>query len=136
VYQIIVEAVGGDDRVKANFLPTTLTGTSRSWLINLPEGSITSWDQLCAMFIENFQGTYERLSTVETLKTIRQKDDESLQDYVKHFCNTRNTIPYIQDIKIINAFHDGISDIKTVEEITMKKPKTVADLLAVADVCI
>jgi hypothetical protein len=29
-----------------------------------------------------------------------------------------------------------VSDIKTVEEITMKKPKTVADLLVVADVCI
>jgi hypothetical protein len=68
--------------------------------------------------------------------TIRQKHDESLWDYVKHFCNTRNTIPYIHDIKIINAFCDGVSDIKTVEEISMKKPKMVVDLLAVADTCI
>jgi hypothetical protein len=29
-----------------------------------------------------------------------------------------------------------VSDIKNVEEIAMKKPKTVVDLLAVADVCI
>jgi hypothetical protein len=55
---------------------------------------------------------------------------------VKHFCNARNDIPYIQDIKIINAFCDGVSDIKTIEEIAMKKPKIVADLLAVVDVCI
>jgi hypothetical protein len=54
VYQTIIEATRGDDRVKANFLPTALTGASRSWLINLPEGSITSWDQLCTMFIGNF----------------------------------------------------------------------------------
>jgi hypothetical protein len=54
VYQTVIDAARGDDRVKANFLPTTLTGTVRSWLINLPEGSITSWDQLFAMFIENF----------------------------------------------------------------------------------
>jgi hypothetical protein len=85
------------------------------------------------MFIENFQGTYERLSTAETLKTMRQKHDESLQDYVKHFYNIRNVIPYIHDIEIINTFRDGVSDLKTVEEIAMKKPKTVADLLAVAD---
>jgi hypothetical protein len=84
----------------------------------------------------NFLGTYERTSTTETLKTIRQKHDESLQDYVKYFCNTRNTIPYIQDIKIINTFRDGVSDIKTVEEITMKKPKTVAAPLAVTNTCI
>jgi hypothetical protein len=55
---------------------------------------------------------------------------------VKCFCNARNAIPYIQDIKIINAFHDGVSDIKTVEDIAMKNPKMVADLLAVADTCI
>jgi hypothetical protein len=88
------------------------------------------------MFIGNFQGTYERPSTAETLKTIKQKHDKSLRDYVKHFCNAKNDIPYIQDIEIINAFRDGVSDLKTVEEIAMKKPKMVADLLAVADVCI
>jgi hypothetical protein len=38
---------------------------------------------------------YERPSTLETLKTIKKKDDESLYDYVKAFCNTRNEIPNI-----------------------------------------
>jgi hypothetical protein len=136
VYQTVIEAAGGDDRVKANFLHTTLTGAARSWLINLPEASIQSWDQLCAMFIGNFEGTYERPSTAETLKTIKQRPDESLHDYVKRFCNARNAIPHIQDIEIINPFRDGVSDIKTVEEIAMKKPKTVANLLAVVDMCI
>jgi hypothetical protein len=79
------------------------------------------------MFIGNFQGTYERPSTTETMKTIRQKHDESLRYYVKHFCNAKNAILYIQDIEIINTFCDGVSDIKIVEEITMKKPKTVAE---------
>jgi hypothetical protein len=135
VYQTVIEAAGGDDQVKANFLHTALIGAARSWLINLPEASIQSRDQLCAMFIGNFQGTYERPSTAENLKTIKQRHDESLHDYVKHFCNARNVIPHIQDIEIINAFRDGVNDIKT-EEIAMKKPKTVVDLLSVADVCI
>jgi hypothetical protein len=65
-----------------------------------------------------------------------QKHDESLRDHVKHFCNAGNAISYIQNIEIINAFRDGVSDIKTVEKIAMKKPRTVADLLAVADICI
>jgi hypothetical protein len=47
------------------------------------------------MFIGNFQGTYERPSTTETLKAIKKKHDESLCDYVKCFCNARNGIPYI-----------------------------------------
>jgi hypothetical protein len=71
VYQTVNEVARGDNQVNANFLPMMLTGVAKSWLINLPEGSITSWDQLCAMFIENFQDTYEHPSTTETLKTIR-----------------------------------------------------------------
>jgi hypothetical protein len=55
---------------------------------------------------------------------------------VKCFCNIRNIIPYIQDIEIINAFHDRVSDIKTLYEVTMKKHRTVVDLLVVIDVCI
>jgi hypothetical protein len=45
VYQTVIEAAVADDQVKANFLPTASTGTTRSWLINLRKGSITSWDQ-------------------------------------------------------------------------------------------
>jgi hypothetical protein len=136
VYHTVIEAAGRDDRVNANYLPTALTGADRSWPINLPKGTIYNWDQLCVMFIGNFQGTYELLSTTKTLKTIKQKHDESLWDYVKHFCNARNAIPHIQDIEIIIGFRDGISDIKIVEEIAMKKAKMVVDLLAVVDVCI
>jgi hypothetical protein len=95
VYQIVIEVAGGDDRVKDNYLSTALTGATRSWLINLLEESITSLDQLCVVFIRNFQGTYERPSIAETLKTIRQKHDESLQDYVKHFRNAKNAILHI-----------------------------------------
>jgi hypothetical protein len=53
VYQMVIGAAGGDDQVKANFLPMTLTCVIGSWLVNFPEGSINSWDQLCAMFIGN-----------------------------------------------------------------------------------
>jgi hypothetical protein len=78
VYHTIIKATGGDDRVKTNYLPTTLFNVARSWLINLLERSIYTWDQPFAMFIRNFQGTYEHPSTAETFKTIRQKHDESL----------------------------------------------------------
>jgi DNA-binding ferritin-like protein (Dps family) len=79
------------------------------------------------MFIWNFQDTYERPSIAETLKTIKKKHGKSLWNYVKCFCNARNAIPYIQDIEIINIFHDGVIDVKSVEEITMKKLRMVVD---------
>jgi hypothetical protein len=54
VYHRVIEAAGGDDRVKSNYLPTALSDVARSRLINLLEGTIYNWDQLCAMFIGNF----------------------------------------------------------------------------------
>jgi hypothetical protein len=75
---MVIEATGGNDRVKANYMLTTLSGMTRSWLVNLPESTIYNWDQLCAMFIGNFQGTYDHPSTVEIVKSIKQKHDESL----------------------------------------------------------
>jgi hypothetical protein len=55
---------------------------------------------------------------------------------VKHFYNKRNAILYIQDIEIINAFRDGVNDIKTIEDIAMKKPNMVTNLRTVINVCI
>jgi hypothetical protein len=70
VCHTVIETTGGDDWVKADYLPTTLSDATRLCLINLLKGSIYNWDQLRVMFIKNFQGTYECPST-EILKTIK-----------------------------------------------------------------
>jgi hypothetical protein len=31
----------------ANYFPVALTDTARSWLMNLPKGSLISWGELC-----------------------------------------------------------------------------------------
>jgi hypothetical protein len=31
----------------ANYFLVALAGTTRSWLMNLPEGTLTSWKELC-----------------------------------------------------------------------------------------
>jgi hypothetical protein len=78
VYHTVIEATEGDDQVKVNYLPTTLSRAAKSWLVNIPKGTIYNWDQLYAMFISNFHDTYECPSTIKTLKTIKKKHDESL----------------------------------------------------------
>jgi hypothetical protein len=70
VYHKVIEVTGGDDQVKANYLLTTLTDAVRSWLINLPEGTVYNWDQLCAMFTRNFQGL-RRQSSRSLMKVYR-----------------------------------------------------------------
>jgi hypothetical protein len=40
---MVIEAAGGDNRVKDNYLPMAMSGVARSWLINLPKGTFYNW---------------------------------------------------------------------------------------------
>jgi hypothetical protein len=43
VYQLIIEATGGDSYVMANYLLVCLSSSDRTWLLGLPVGSVHSW---------------------------------------------------------------------------------------------
>jgi hypothetical protein len=42
IYSTSILAAGGNEAVMANYFPVALTGTARSWLMNLLKGSLTS----------------------------------------------------------------------------------------------
>jgi hypothetical protein len=42
IYTTSILTTGGDDVVMANYFPVALTGMARSWLMNLPVGTLTS----------------------------------------------------------------------------------------------
>lgn len=60
VYTTTIVAAGGRKRALANWFPMALKPSIRSWLMNLPESSISSWDDLCKQFVGSFQGGYKR----------------------------------------------------------------------------
>jgi hypothetical protein len=47
IYSISILAAGGNEVVMANYFPVALMGTARSGLMNLPEGTLHSWSELC-----------------------------------------------------------------------------------------
>jgi hypothetical protein len=58
IYSTSILTVGGNEVVKANYFPVAPTGTTLSWLMNLPKGSLSSWAELCHQFTANFESTY------------------------------------------------------------------------------
>ena len=57
IYTIVVQAAGGrDEKVFANYFPLALKSNVRSWLMQLPENSISSWADLCHEFVGAFTG--------------------------------------------------------------------------------
>ena len=55
IYTIAVQAAEGKyKKVFANYFPLALNSNVRSWLMHLPENSISSWADLCNEFVGAF----------------------------------------------------------------------------------
>ena len=78
LYSLTVCAAKGDDKCMANWMPMGLKGAAITWLMNLPEGSIHSYEEMCLQFVANFKGSYEHHLTLHDLRAVRQRPDETL----------------------------------------------------------
>jgi hypothetical protein len=67
----------------ANYFSVALTGTVRSWLMNLPEGTLDSWSELCHQFMANFESAYVRPGNETDLHAIQQRPGESLRTFTQ-----------------------------------------------------
>ena len=83
LYELSIEAANGNEKVTANWFPMALKEGARSWLLNLPPGSISSWDEMRTRFIANFQGTRDRRPVAGDLRRIKQQPGETLQKYIQ-----------------------------------------------------
>jgi hypothetical protein len=69
----------------ANYFPIALTRTARSWIINLPEGTLDSWPELCRQFTAKFKSAYARPGNETDLHAVQQRPGESLRSFVQRF---------------------------------------------------
>jgi hypothetical protein len=134
LYVIAVQATHGDQRVMANWFPMALKDAPRTWLMNLPHESVTSWKDLCRQFVTNFMPTYERPATKNDLKALRQYKGKTLRQYIQCFSQMRNKIPWISNEEVISAFSTGVADIKMKEKLSVNDDLTsVVRLFEIAD---
>jgi hypothetical protein len=76
-------ATGANDWIMANWFPLALTPSARSWLMNLPKGSVESWADLCYQFVSVFQGGFKCPGTMADLQAIVQKPGEMLRSFMQ-----------------------------------------------------
>jgi hypothetical protein len=67
----------------------SLTGTAFAWYATLPPNSILSWGDLEQKFHDHFFSSDYELDLVD-LVALRQGKDESVNDYIRRFQDTRN----------------------------------------------
>src|SRR6266540_949151 len=106
-----IKAAGGGQNVMANYLPVILFPTVQDWLTGLPENSINSWGDLCAKFIDNFQGTFMKPGVEWDLYQIHQKKGKFLREFIQRFIKKKNSIPGISNAVVMIAFQKGMKDL-------------------------
>jgi hypothetical protein len=85
IYSTSILVVGGNEAVMVNYFSVALTGTTRSWLMNLPEGTLHSWIKLCCQFMANFESAFTQPGNETDLHTIQQRPGESLRSFIQQF---------------------------------------------------
>jgi hypothetical protein len=117
------------------YFHVALSGSARTWLMNLTPGSIYSWEELCSRFIPNFASAYQQHGVEAHLHVVRQEPGETLRAFISRFTKVRGTIPRISDASIITAFRQGVRDDKMLEKLATHDVETVSTLFTLADKC-
>src|SRR3954465_9697328 len=136
IYTIAVQAAGGrDDKILANYFPLVLKPNVRSWLMHLPDGSISSWPDLCHLFVGAFTGGHKHHGQESDLHLVAQKEGEPLRKFIQRFSRVHYNIPDVHPAAVISAFHQNVRNRRMREEMAMCKIKEVSELYALADKC-
>jgi hypothetical protein len=135
IYSTSILAAGGDEAIMANYFPVALTGTARSWLMNLPEGTLDSWPELCCLFTANFESAYAWPGNETDLHAVLQRPGESLRSFIQRFSQVRNIIPRISNASVVVAFRQGVRDKKMLEKLAAHDIQDVSALFSLADKC-
>ena len=80
----------------------------------------------------NFQGTYVRPGNSWDLKGCRQRQNESLRDYVRHFSKQCTELPSVTHVEVINAFLEGTTFRNLVHELARSRPTNTNELFDAA----
>jgi hypothetical protein len=132
-YLQALQILGGITATAMQSLQLHLTGAARSWLNTIPNDSIGSWGELENQFARNFRSTYKRPASLEEINSCMQQKGETLCSYIQHWSVIKNSAEDFSDERAIDAFSSGLRRSDLVEEIGRTRPRTVSELMEVAN---
>lgn len=136
VYSQAVDLAGGDDDIKALFLPTALDSLPLSWFDRIPAGIVDTWQELHKLFVDNFAGYSKRPGAHNDLRSCKQRDNESMRDYYKRFTEVRMNVDDILDREVIEFFSYSIKERWMFQQFIEQKPRKASDFHAAVETLI
>ncbi|GAU34620.1 hypothetical protein TSUD_394110 [Trifolium subterraneum] len=115
--------------IKCRIFPTTLVEGAMAWYRSLPQGSITSWNDLCKQFTSHFTASRKHPKTEANLESVRQGPNETLRSYIERFNKEVVQVDVTDDMKkylMRKNLRDGT---KFKEMVAIEKPATWDEIL-------
>ncbi|XP_074346144.1 uncharacterized protein LOC141684906 [Apium graveolens] len=116
------------DLTKCRLLAATLKENAHQWFKRLSANSIRSWDQMCQVFVTQFQASVAYAPPTNTLANIKQHEDESLREYFRRFNAEVSKVRKASDETYKNFLIAGVRPgTEFWKELQREEPKTLSD---------
>ena len=100
------------DYVKCTLFPFYLEGKAARWLESLPTGTLTTWEQVRAVFLSHYFYTKSKTAALRhKISNFKQKADKPFYDAWERYKEYRREYPHhgFEDDYILEVFYDGVS---------------------------
>jgi len=119
---------GATERVVCKCFPLFLSDLAITWFRRLAQGSISSWKLLKEKFINQFCIHVEQPKDAYSLSNIKQRPDESIQQYLIRFNAAVAAVQDADEKLILMALCSGVHpDTKFAWRLTKEKPSTLLE---------
>ena len=100
---------GIPDEIMCKAFPTTLKGPTKVWFGKLPPNTITSFQELSKLFVNNFVGGQRHKHSSSSLLNIEQGEKESLRTFISHFNKEALLVDEMDNKILLAAFYNGVT---------------------------
>ena len=120
--------VGGSDAARCKLFMSTLTGLAMDWFISLPNGHITSFQQLSQLFREQYLANRAPSPVSYDLFDVKEYQGETLKEYINRFGAQVVKVGTTKEPMIVYAFRKGVCPGPFFKSIIRNRPKTFAEI--------
>ena len=112
------------DEIMCKTFPTTLKGLAKVWFGKLPLNTITSFQEISKLFVNNFVGGQRHKRSSSSLLNIEQGENESLHTFISRFNRKALLVDEMNDKILLAAFYNGVNSNLFIHKLYDWEPQT------------
>ncbi|XP_065621537.1 uncharacterized protein LOC136064130 [Quercus suber] len=115
------------DEIMCRVFPTTLKGPARVWFNKILLNTITSFQELSKLFVNDFVKCQRHNCSSSSLLHIKQGKNESLRTFINRFNREALLVDEMEDEILLTAFNNGVTSDLFIHK--LEEPQIMANLI-------